>query len=248
MSQTFVLITGANRGLGRGLLERFLAQPNHTVIAANRDPTHPTSKSLSELPKGQDSSLIVVRYDAAAEQDASNVVDELKEKHGIDRLDIVIPNAGISKQHPLVKDAKRADMLEHVQVNVYAMISLYQATRDLLQKSTREPIFAPISSIAGSVTNQPPIQNACYGASKCLLNWYGIRINAEDEWLNTFVLDPGFSSTDMGIHAARTFGYPDEVLISPDDAVDGMFEVFQTASKEEHGGRLVSYTGEIQEW
>lgn len=38
MPPTIVLITGANRGLGKGLLKRYLALPNHTVIAANRDP------------------------------------------------------------------------------------------------------------------------------------------------------------------------------------------------------------------
>lgn len=92
-----------------------------------------------------------MKYEASVEQDAFSAVIELTRKHGIDRLDIVIPNAGISLQHPLVKDAKRTDIQAHFDVNVFGLISLYQATRDLLQKSTREPIFAPISSIAGSV-------------------------------------------------------------------------------------------------
>jgi norsolorinic acid ketoreductase len=38
MAPTTVLISGANRGLGRGLVERYLARDDHTVVAAVRDP------------------------------------------------------------------------------------------------------------------------------------------------------------------------------------------------------------------
>lgn len=80
------------------------------------------------------------------------------------------------------------------------------------------------------------------------MNWYGVRINAEDDWLNAFVFDPGFSGTDMGVHAARTFGFPEATLIAPKEALDGMFQVLQSTTKEKHGGKLVSYTSEIQDW
>jgi NAD(P)-dependent dehydrogenase (short-subunit alcohol dehydrogenase family) len=51
MTPTVVLITGANRGIGKGLLELYLLKPNHLVIAANRDPEHPTSKALALVVK-----------------------------------------------------------------------------------------------------------------------------------------------------------------------------------------------------
>lgn len=121
------------------------------MVAANRNPAHPTSESLATLAKGEGSTLVVVKYEAAVEQDAFDIVNELKEKRGIEHLDIVIPNAAIFTKYPHVKDVQRADLREHMDINVYGMISLYQATRDLLQKSTREPIFAPITSTAGSL-------------------------------------------------------------------------------------------------
>ncbi|SPO00276.1 related to ketoreductase [Cephalotrichum gorgonifer] len=249
MSQTFVLITGANRGLGKGLLSRFLAQPNHTVIAANRDPEHPTSKELASLPKGEGSSLIVLKYSAEVEQDAFDIATQLHEVHGVDHLDIVIPNAGIVKQCPLVKDAKRSDIQLHFDVNTYSVVSLYQATRDLLQKSPRQkPIFAPVGSGAGTLGRQPPIPNATYGPSKVAVAWYGIRINAEDEWLNAFVLDPGFVGTEGGKTSAGFLGFSPDALLSVDESVDGMFNVLVTATKEKYGGKVVLYTGEVQEW
>ena len=45
MAPKIVLITGANRGLGRGLLERFLVLPDHLIIAANRNPDDPNAAS-----------------------------------------------------------------------------------------------------------------------------------------------------------------------------------------------------------
>jgi NAD(P)-dependent dehydrogenase (short-subunit alcohol dehydrogenase family) len=40
---TVVLISTANRGLGKGLPRRYLKLASHTLVAANRNPDHPTS-------------------------------------------------------------------------------------------------------------------------------------------------------------------------------------------------------------
>lgn len=94
---------------------------------------------------------------------------------------------------------------------------------------------------------QPPIPSALYGASKSMLHWYGVRINAEDEWLNTFILDPGFVQTDMGNSAAQSFGMA-EAPTTIDESTGGLFQVLTTATKEEYGGKVVLYTGEVQVW
>lgn len=151
MTSTIVLITGANRGLGLGLLERYLALPNHTVIAGNRNPAHPSSQALTKLPKGDGSKLIVVKIDASVEEDAFSAVKELQSVHDINHLDIVIANAGVSYAWPSVAELTLEDLRGHLGPNVYGFISLYQATRELLQKSPGKPIFTPIGSIAGCV-------------------------------------------------------------------------------------------------
>ena len=151
MTSNTVLITGANRGLGLGLLQRYLAQPNHTVIAGNRNPAHPSSQALAKLPKGEGSKLIVVKIDASIEEDASIAIKELQDHHGIDHLDIVIANAGVAYTYPSVAELKLDDLRGHMGPNVYGFVTLYQATRALLQKSQREPIFTPIGSSAGCI-------------------------------------------------------------------------------------------------
>lgn len=80
-----------------------------------------------------------------------------------------------------------------------------------------------------------------------MLFWYGVRINAEEEWLNTFVLDPAWAQTDMGNASARNFGLA-EATYTLDEITDGLFQVLRTTTKEKHGGKPVLYTGEVQEW
>ncbi|CAI7621772.1 unnamed protein product [Penicillium viridicatum] len=246
MAPTVAFVTGANRGLGFGLVKSFVANPNYVVVAAVRDPTHPTVKELSELPTSEGSSIIVVKYDAGIEQSAFDAVKEAADK-GVDHIDYVVANAGIAKEYPLVKDVKRADILEHIEVNVLSVVSLYQATRPLLEKSITKPVYAIMGSGAGALGRQPPVPSAAYGASKSILPWYGVRINAEDEWLNTFVLDPGWVQTDMGNGAAKGWGMesaPDTV----EKSTSGMVDVITNGTKEQYGGKVVLYNGEVQEW
>lgn len=81
-----------------------------------------------------------------------------------------------------------------------------------------------------------------------MVNWFAIKIHTEDEWLNTFVMNPGFASTDMGVNAATAWDFPLESLTDPKEVIDGMFRVLQTSTKKEHGGKLVLYTGEVEGW
>jgi NAD(P)-dependent dehydrogenase (short-subunit alcohol dehydrogenase family) len=149
MGSTVVLISGANRGLGRGLFERYLSKPNHTVIAANRNPEDPTSKDLITLPKASGSRSILVKVDAANESDALEAVKEL-EKQGIDHLDLLIANAGVSYAFGKVSEIKPADIHGHMEPNVYGMVRLYQATLPLLLKSP-SPKLVTIGSSAGYI-------------------------------------------------------------------------------------------------
>lgn len=148
---TVVLITGANRGLGKGLVERYLQLPNHTVIAANRNPNHATSKELFNLPTATATSLIVVKIDARIWQDAFTAVEILQTDHHIKHIDVAIANAGVAYCYPSVAELKETDLAAHMETNVHGLVSLYQAVRSLLQKSTKEPIFTTMGSTAGSL-------------------------------------------------------------------------------------------------
>jgi len=150
MAPSIVLVTGANRGIGKGILELYLKKPNHTVIAANRDPSHPTSLALADLPTAEGTTLIVVKIDALSPTDPAAAVETLAGK-GIAHIDILFANAGIALSWPKVIEVKVPDIQKHVDVNVYSFIYLYQAFRPLL-KEAQQPKWVTIGSSSAFLT------------------------------------------------------------------------------------------------
>jgi norsolorinic acid ketoreductase len=182
-------------GLGRGLVEAYLARPNNTVVAAVRDPTNSSSKSLDTLPKGPNSHLITVKIDSSSTTDPAAAVKTLKEQHGITAVDVLIPNAAIAGPMPWVHEAKPDDMLEHYSVNVVAVVTLFTAFRPLLLAAAspeRKVKVIPISSSAGSIGNIIPFHNSVYGTTKAALNFIARSIWQENkENMIVIPLDPG---------------------------------------------------------
>lgn len=193
-TSTTYLITGASRGLGRGFVAAYLAQPDSIVVAAVRDPTSSSSKSLQELPKGANSSIIIVKLDSDVETDSQQAVQQLKTEHKITSLDIVIANAGIMKAYPTVQDAKVESFYEHYRTNVVGVVLLFQAISPLLKASTKSGKFIVMGSLAGSITmaDKSPVPNTVYGASKAALNFVTRRIHVENEEIVAVSIHPGF--------------------------------------------------------
>ncbi|KFX97102.1 hypothetical protein O988_05030 [Pseudogymnoascus sp. VKM F-3808] len=250
MAPTIVLITGANRGLGEGILKRYLAKPDHIVIAANRNPDHETSKELANLPKGPGSRLIVVKIDARSETDPSTAIQELKDQ-GIDHLDIVIANAAYIVPFVKIEDAKVEDLRISTETNIYGFFLLYQATLQLLLKS-ESPRWITIGSGAGSVVlmnirNQLPVPNSVYGPTKAAQHWLTKRINSEEEKICAFIINPGWVQTESANAAAQMLGLK-EAPQPVEPTCDGMMEVFDKASKESHGGKFLTWEGKEESW
>ncbi|KAL1305038.1 hypothetical protein AAFC00_003936 [Neodothiora populina] len=246
MAPTIVLVSGANRGLGKGFIELYLAKPNYTVIAANRDPTHPTSKALFDLPKGVGSKLIIVKTDASVATSAQDAVNKLVANEEIKHLDIVIANAGVSYIWPKVSELKIEDLEGHMAPNVYGTVWLFQATLPLLLKSA-DPKWITIGSTAGCIQNQLPITNAAYATSKIAVHWLTKKMNHEEEKLTAFVISPGWCQTDLGNTGARAFGM-EQAPVTVEESCGNMVPLIEGATKETHGGRLIDYQGDELAW
>ena len=180
-------------GIGEGLTAAYLSQANNTVIAAVRDPEHPTSKALHGLPRAQSSELIVVKIDSKSERDAKMAVRDLISIHNISAIDVIVANAGIANVLPTVAQAHVPDMLEHFMVNAVAPALLFQAFLPLLRKSQKDPKFVTLSTTAASIGDmeQVPIPNAAYGPSKAALNYLTKKIHLENPDIIAFPVSPG---------------------------------------------------------
>ncbi|KAH6691460.1 hypothetical protein F5X68DRAFT_201959 [Plectosphaerella plurivora] len=257
MATQTVLITGANRGIGKGFTSTFLSQPGTTVIAAVRDPAHETVKALSSLPTAEGSKLITVKLDSGVFADAAAAVATLKSEHGISALDIVIANAGIGKNGSTVRNTSAANMTEHFNVNTIGPIVLFQATADLLQASkSGNPKFVALSTFIGSIGGIDtliglgfPHTSSPYGGSKAALNWFVRRLTFEEPWLTSFVFHPGLVETDMAADAIADTGLELKNIgaITVDTSVAGMTKTILAATRET-SGTFQNYDGAINPW
>ena len=162
------------------------------MIAAVRDPENASSRTLRALPKGDGSSLFIVKIDSASQVDPTIAIAHLRSAWNITCLDVVIANAGISKCLPRVADVTLEDLQEHISVNAMGPLLLFQAVLPLLEKSA-EPKFVVISSSAGSLGGMETraFPNAAYGTSKATLNYLTRKMHYEHENLVVFPVDPG---------------------------------------------------------
>ncbi|EGY22045.1 hypothetical protein VD0002_g9464 [Verticillium dahliae] len=252
---TTFLVTGANRGLGKGFTAKLLERPGVTVIAAARDPA--SASSLEQLPKGEGSRLIIVKIDSASDTDAAAAVEQLQSKHGITSLDVVIANAGIAKSGSSVANTTPELLREHVNVNAVGPLTLFQATRPLLQASkTGNPVFLPISTLLGSIGNQEAFEKlglppslSPYGASKATLNWLIKRVHFEEPWLTSFVVHPGLVLTDMGSGAIGPGVDPKDFgAIDVETSINGLVKLIDEATRENSGGKFLLYDGSPLPW
>ncbi|KAL2074287.1 hypothetical protein VTL71DRAFT_8065 [Oculimacula yallundae] len=239
-STTVVLITGCNRGIGKGLLTTYLSRPNHIVVGAVRNVDSLSSANLVLLPKGQDSRLILLKLDSESISDASDLVEALKSTHQINHLDIVIANAGISNYFGKARITPAEEMLSHYTVNTMAPLLLFQATAPLLDHGSN-PKFVAISSGAGSISGMDKlkVENTAYGASKCALNFVIRKIHMENEGIIAFPINPGWLRTDLGNHAATGAGM-EQAPVSVEDGIKGVIDQIDRATRESTSGRFMS--------
>lgn len=256
MSSQVVLITGANRGIGRGLTSVFLRQPLTTVIAAVRDVTKESSQSLAQIPMADGSRLILVKMDLSAPSDAAKAIEAIQKDHGIDALDIVIANAGISHSGTSALKTPADVAMEHFSINSLGPIVLLQATAPLLRNSKKNsPKFVAISSIIGTISGTDllrglPHTTSPYGSSKAALNWFVRRLHVEEEWLVSFVFHPGLVLTDMVARSFSASGADPKKMgaISVEESVEGLFKVISSASREETSGTFRNFDGQVLPW
>ena len=188
-------LADVSSGLGRALASTFLARSSVTVIAAVRNTSHETSKSLDSLPKGSNSHLILTQYDAQNEKVAADLAAVL-EQEKVSHLDVVIANAGIANDfHPLASVPLTA-FKDHVEINAYGPLLLFQAVKPLLDKA-KQPKFVALGSPLGSIGGMEmrPYPMGAYGASKAMLHYIMRKVHLENETLISFPVDPGCVKT-----------------------------------------------------
>ncbi len=98
LKDKIALITGASRGIGKGIALKF-AQQGATILLVGRK--MPGLEAAAEEIRALGAKADYFTADVAKEDDVKNLVDQVMAKYG--RVDILVNNAGISKEMPLME-------------------------------------------------------------------------------------------------------------------------------------------------
>lgn len=144
------VVTGGERGIGRGITDQLL-KDGYYVVIANRDEVA-GQQAVDELnAQGYTGKVVAVAGDAGQKVSHDRFVQAAVENFG--RLDTYINNAGIA-QIKLLQDETEADMEEIYRTNVFSVLyGIQAATAQFRKQDDGEQIRKIInaSSIAGHI-------------------------------------------------------------------------------------------------
>lgn len=219
LSDSVVLVTGANRGLGLEYAKQALARGARKVYAAARDVSSIKLEGVEAV------ELDVTDGEAAAAL-ASRLSD----------VTVVINNAGIARLGGFVDGNAQKVLREQLETNVFGILNVSQAFAPLLARNGGGAILNMLSIL--SWINTPSI--AAYGASKSaawgLTN--GLRHELRAQGTQVVGVHAGFIDTDLTKGFDVPKAKPEDVVRQALDAIEaGAEEVFvDEPTRQVHGG------------
>ncbi|XP_065186928.1 C-signal-like [Sycon ciliatum] len=269
-----VLVTGANRGIGLGIVRQMLqsgATSPAAVVAGSPDflfATHraplgsDTMADLESLAK-EHPKLHLLKLDVKDECGIKRIADSVEKAVGELGLNLLINNSGLNDpadRHANISELDSAAMLEHLSVNTIGPVLLTQAFMPLLQRAadqnasealgSQRAAVVYVSSRLGSVALSSEGRVEAVHNTKCRMYAYRCSKSA----LNMMARVMSYELQPLGILS---------LLIHPGWVKTGMgganadFEVADSVRgiltqvrklDEEHNGAFVSHTGEVLPW
>lgn len=184
------IITGASKGIGRGIAESFAKQGANVAFTY-----------LSSVEKGQaletelaefGTTVKGYRSDASQMADAEELIKNVLADFGT--IDIVVNNAGITKDNLLMRMSEE-DFNRVVQVNLNSVFNMTKAVQRTMLKARKGSIIN-ISSVVGVKGNAG---QANYAASKAGAIGFSKSVALElgSRNIRCNVIAPGFIETEM---------------------------------------------------
>jgi len=184
------IITGATRGIGRGIAEVFAKQGANVLF---------TYSSSSDLAKEIEDNLskenvIVKGYksDASNFEDCQKLVDQITEE--FDTVDILINNACITRENLLMR-MQEEDFDKVIEVNLKSVFNMTKA----IQRTMLKQRFGSIINMSSVVGVKGNAGQSNYAASKAGIIGFSKSIALElgSRNIRCNVIAPGFIETEM---------------------------------------------------
>jgi 3-oxoacyl-[acyl-carrier protein] reductase len=184
-----VIVTGGTRGIGAAIAA-FLAERGASVVVSGRDADR--VQSAAKAMEGLGGRVVGLAADAAKREDADRLVDTAKQEFG--RLDVVVNNAGITRDALLVR-MKDDDWDRVMEVNLRGAFLMTRSAAKAMMRQ-RSGRIINIASTAGAMGNAGQVN---YSAAKAGL--IGLTKASARELAHWSILvnavAPGLIETDM---------------------------------------------------
>ncbi len=191
-----ILITGANRGIGRELAAQLSADGDTVLLSARNEQA--AIKAAEEI--GGD--VHPIQLDTSDQVSIDAAAAKIAAEHG--RVDVLVNNVGglfgYDQQPSSVDLGKVQDTLD---MNLFSKWRTTQTFLPLVRKSENGRVVN-VSSEAGSISRMGAHTSA-YSASKAALNAFTAALAAElkDEGITVHAASPGWTATDLGGDGGR---------------------------------------------
>ena len=182
-------ITGASRGIGRAIAEKFAQNGANLILNATK---LENLKTIEEIIKNFNIDYLLVEGDISKESDVKRMVDEAFKKFS--NIDILVNNAGITKDN-LIFRIKEDDWDKVLDINLKGAFLMCKAiARKMIKKKYGKIIN--ITSVVGQMGNQGQAnyvssKAGLIGLTKALAREFASRS------INVNAIAPGFIESEM---------------------------------------------------
>ena len=197
-----ILITGANRGIGRALVDEALRRGARRVFAGTRGPLDIADERVTALTL-----------------DVTNASQIERAVEMVDNLDVLINNAGVA----IYDDLSSLDVVEqHLQVNFLGMLRVTHAFVPLLRRS-RGAIVNNLSLAALAALPMIPAYSISKAAAFNLTQSLRAILASEGVRVHGVVLGPVDTDMNRGLEIPKA---------SPESAAAGIFDGLARGDEE----------------
>ena len=188
-----VLVTGANKGIGREVARQLAAKGFHVFVGARN--AKAGRKAAEEIAK-QGGKATFLEIDVSDNDSVTSAAREFAET--ADRLDVLVNNAGIIVDgDDAVLEFSDDLVRKTVETNSLGPLRVTRAFAPLLQKS-KAPRVINVSSSGGQLTGGADGWAPAYCISKTALNGVTVQLAAALPKFAVNCVCPGWVRTDMG--------------------------------------------------
>jgi len=228
-----VLITGANKGIGKEIARQLGTAGAITLIGArNRERGEQAASELRAI--GVDAH--VVALDVSDEISVAAAAASIEAEYG--RLDILVNNAGIALDNTPPQLTTMETLRRTYETNVFGLFAVTRAMLPLLQKGEAGRIVNVSSGLGSLTQNSDPawvfagVKALAYNSSKAAVNMITVILAKElaGTAIKVNAADPGFTATDLNHHQGTQTVEEGAIaavrlaLLPPDGPTGGYFD------------------------